>query len=64
MKLNICVFDKKFELLEKYNKILKEVKNSIKKRFDSEPIYNRKYVKAKTKSYERKIKRDFPEVGS
>ena len=64
MKLNICVFDKKFELLEKYNKILKEVINSIKKRFDSEPIYNRKYVKAKTKSYERKIKRDFPEVGS
>ena len=64
MKLNICVFDKKFELLEKYNKILKEVKNSIKKRFDSEPTYNRKYVKAKTKSYERKIKRDFPEVGS
>ena len=27
------------ELLEKYNKIWKKVKNSIKKEFDSKPVY-------------------------
>ena len=28
------------ELLEKYNEIWVKVKNSIKKNFDSEPVYN------------------------
>ena len=28
------------ELLEKYNEICEKVRNSIKKEFDSEPIYN------------------------
>ena len=28
------------ELLEKYNEIWEKVKNSIKKEFDSEPVYN------------------------
>ena len=35
------------ELLEKYNGIWEKVKNSIKKEFDSEPLYNEKYLKAK-----------------
>ena len=38
------------ELLEKYNGIWEKVKNSIKKEFDSEPLYNEKYLKAKIKS--------------
>ena len=29
----------------------KKVKNSLKKEFDSEPVYNEKYLKAKIKSY-------------
>ena len=37
------------ELLEKYNEIWEKVKNSIKKEFDSEPAYNKKYLKAKVK---------------
>ena len=37
-------------LLEKYNEIWEKVKNSIKKEFDSEPVYNKKYLKAKIKS--------------
>ena len=37
-------------LLEKYNEIWEKVKNSIKKEFDSEPVYNEKYLKAKIKS--------------
>ena len=34
------------ELLEEQNKIWKKVKNSLKKEFDSELVYNEKYLKA------------------
>ena len=37
------------ELLEKYNKIWDKVSNTIKKQFDSEPVYNEKYLKIKSK---------------
>ena len=48
-------FDKKYmfslikddELLKKYNKMWNKVSNSIKKEFDSEPVYNKKYLKSK-----------------
>ena len=33
------------ELLEKYNEIWEKVKNSLKKEFYSEPVYNEKYLK-------------------
>ena len=51
------------ELLEKYNDICEKVKNSIKEDFDSEPVYNEKYVNAKIKSYNEKIntQHKFPE---
>ena len=41
------------------NEIWEKVKNSIKKEFDSKPVYNEKYVKAKIKSYNGKIKTNF-----
>ena len=47
------------ELLEKYYEIWEKNKNSIKKEFDSEFIYNRKYLKAKIKSYNGKINTNF-----
>ena len=47
------------ELLEKYNEICEKVKNSIKEDFDSEPVYNEKYVNAKIKSYNGKINTSF-----
>ena len=47
------------ELLEKYNEICEKVKNSIKKEFDSEPVHNQKYLKAKIKSYNGKINSNF-----
>ena len=47
------------ELLEMYNKIWEKVKDSLKKEFDSEPLYNKKYLEAKIKSYYRKIKTNF-----
>ena len=46
-------------MLEKYNKSWDKVSNNIKKGFDSEPVYNEKYLKAKLKSYESKISTDF-----
>ena len=46
-------------LLEKYNEIWEKVKNSIKKEFDSKPIYNEKYLKAKIKSYNGKFSTNF-----
>ena len=33
------------ELLEKYNEIWDKVSKVIKKEFDSEPVYNKKYLK-------------------
>ena len=50
---------KNVEVLEKYNKIWKKVKNSIKKEFESEPVYNEKYLKAKIKFYNGKINTNF-----
>ena len=47
------------ELLEKYSEIWEKVKNSIKKEFDSEPVYNEKYLKAKIKPYNGKINTNF-----
>ena len=43
------------ELQEKYNKIWYKVSNSIKKGFNSEPVYNEKYLNTKIKSYDGKI---------
>ena len=47
------------ELLEKYNEIWEKVRNSLKKEFDNEPVYNEKYLKAKIKSCNGKINTNF-----
>ena len=47
------------ELLEKYNEVWEKVKNSTKKEFDSEPVYNEKYLKTIIKSYNGKINTNF-----
>ena len=47
------------ELLEKYNEIWEKVKNFLNNDFDSEPIYNEKYLKAKIKSCNGKINTNF-----
>ena len=46
----ISFLTKDVELLEKYNEIWEKIKNSIKKEFYSEPVYNKIYLKAKIKS--------------
>ena len=45
------IFIKDDQLLKKYNDIWNKVSNSIKKVFDSETIYDKKFLKAKIKSY-------------
>ena len=48
------------KLLEKYKEIWKKVSNIIEKEFDSNPVYNEKYMKAKAKVYNKKINSNFP----
>ena len=56
---HMSILIKNNELLEKYNEIWEKVKNSIKKEFNSEPVYNEKYLIAKIKSYNGKINTNF-----
>ena len=49
------------ELLKKHNEIWKKVK-SLKKKIDSEPVYNEKYLKATLKSYNEKININFHDL--
>ena len=43
------------KLLENYNEIWKKVSRITKKEFDSNPVYDEKYMKTKLKSYNGKI---------
>ena len=54
------VLTKDEKSLEKYNEIWKKVSNIIEKEFDSNSVYNEKYIKTKTKVYNKKINTDFP----
>ena len=47
------------ELLEKNNKIWEKNIDSLKREFDSKPVYNKKYLKAIIKYHERKINTNF-----
>ena len=47
------------QLLEKCNKIWNEVSKSINKEFDSDLVYNEKYLRIKIKSDESKINPNF-----
>ena len=47
------------KLFKKYNEICEKVQNSIEKEFNSKPIYNEKYLKAKIKSCNEKINTNF-----
>ena len=50
--------------LIKGNEIWGKVKNSLRKEFDNEPVYNEKYLKAKIKSYNEKINTKIPKKAS
>ena len=59
LKLNMSVLIKDNILLEKYNEIWDNVSIIVKRGFDSEPVYNEKYLKTKIKSYEGKVNPNF-----
>ena len=47
------------ELLEKYNEIWDKNNNITKKEFDRDPVYDDKYLKTKTESYEENLNTNF-----
>ena len=55
--INLLVNNK--EILEKYNKIWNKIKSLFKKEFNSEPVYNDKYIKIKIKIYNDKVYTNF-----
>ena len=44
------------DLLEKYNTIWNKVSTDIKEEFDSEPVYNKSYLKTKIKSHGNEVR--------
>ena len=42
-----------------YNELCEKVKDSLKREFDSKSVYNKKYLKSKIKSYNRKMNTNF-----
>ena len=68
-KLNGCIFIEGDELLERYMKdIWNKVSNSIKKELACGPIYNKKFLKTKIRSYGHEASdfhdKKIPEVGT
>ena len=47
------------EFLEKYTKIWEKISNLINIKFDSDPVYNNKYINTKLSSYNNDIKTNF-----
>ena len=63
MAMSFKISDK--QLLKKYNQIWKKVKNLLKIKFDSEPVYgdNDKYIKTKIKIYDGNVNTNFQDKG-
>ena len=56
---NASFFLKDDEVLDKYNEIWDMIKNKLKIKFHSLPIYDKKYLKTKVREYDGKIKTNF-----
>ena len=55
----MCFQMKYDEFLEKNNESWEKVKNTLKKKFVCEPVYNEKYLKTRKKAYSGKINTSF-----
>ena len=55
--MNLLANDK--EILKKYSEIWNKIKSLIIKEFNSEPVYNNKYIKTKIKIYSNKVYTNF-----
>ena len=52
-KMSLSINDK--QLLKNYNKILEKIENLMSIEFETKPVYDDKYIKAKIKIYMKKI---------
>ena len=50
------------EFLERYTKIWEKISDSIDKKFDSDPVYNNKYINTKIRSYNNDIMTNFHDI--
>ena len=50
------------EFLERYTAIWEKISNLVKKNFDSDPIYNNKYINTEIRSYNIDIKTNFRNI--
>ena len=55
--INLLVNDKK--IFKKYSEIWNKIENLIKQEFNSEPVYNDKYIKTKIKIYINRVYTNF-----
>ena len=56
---NMSFFIKDDDVSDKYNEISNKIKEKINIKFHSEPISDKKYIKAKQREYDRVIKKSF-----
>ena len=56
---NLSFFIKNDEVEEKYDKIWDVIKNKLNIKFHSRPVYDQKYLKAKVREFDGKIKTNF-----
>ena len=52
-------FTDNHEFLERYTAIWVKISDIVNKKFDSDPIYNNKYINTKIRSYNNDIKTNF-----
>ena len=56
---NMSFVIKDDDILNKYNKIWNKIKKTLKVKFHSMPVYNKKYIKAKVREFNSVIKTNF-----
>ena len=65
MVLGKCLFfTNNNEILERYTEIWEKISDLVNKKFDSEPIYNNKYINTKIRLYNNDIKTNFRNINN
>ena len=63
MVLEKCIFfTDSNEFLERYTSIWEKISDLVNKKFDSDPIYNKKYINTKIRLYNNDIKTNFSNI--
>ena len=65
MVLEKCIsFTDSNEFLERYTSIWEKISDLVSKKFDSDPIYNKKYINTKIRLYNNDIKTNFSNINN